>query len=430
MYAAYGARAPGTAFPAYQYTKGGLPHKPVMALRQSPGARFCRQERGIFMDLYLDCGNGISGDMTLAALVHLGLDPAPLAAALARAGVDCRIEAWLETRAGGPGRRVDVSWEDGQPLRHPADIAAIFNRLELGGTALRRALAVLEALTLAEAEAHQIAPERVHFHEVGAIDTLVDIAGACWGLEQLGVGRVTAAPLPWFSGTMECAHGLIPLPSPAALWLMRGKPVRPTSAREELVTPTGAALVHVLVDEFSDGPQGVLTALGTGYGSRPAPAGLRAWLVEPVAESVSHAQGGLEQVLQLETHLDHLSGEELGLALTALTALPETLDVLWLPGIGKKNRPAGLLRVLCHPADGESVSLAVLRHTHSLGLRRQRLERLVLPREAAGLIRAGETLEAKAYTLEGQRYVRVEADAVKAAAARLGVGAPALRFRE
>ena len=148
------------------------------------------------------------------------------------------------------------------------------------------------------------------------------------------------------------------------------------------------------------------------------------------AYRVLHAQGGLEQVLQLETHLDHLSGEELGLALTALTALPETLDVLWLPGIGKKNRPAGLLRVLCRPADGESVSLAILRHTHSLGLRRQRLERLALPREAAGLHRAGETLEAKAYTLEGRRYVRAEADAVKAAAARLGVGAPALRFGE
>ncbi|MGE9984551.1 LarC family nickel insertion protein [Desulfovibrio sp. SGI.169] len=382
------------------------------------------------MDMYLDCGNGISGDMTLAALVHLGLNLAPLTAALARAGVDCRIEARPETRGGGPGRRVDVSWDDGQPLRHPADIAAILNRLEVGDTARRRALAVLEALTLAEAEAHQIAPEEVHFHEVGAVDTLVDIIGVCWGLEQLGAGRVTASPLPWFSGTVECAHGLIPLPAPACAWLMRGKPVWPTGAREELVTPTGAALTHVLVDEFTDGPQGVPIALGTGYGSRPASAGLRVWLVEPVAESVPHARGGLEHVLQLESHLDHLSGEELGLAITALAALPETLDVLWLPGIGKKNRPAGLLRVLCRPQDGESVSLAVLRHTHSLGLRRQRLERLVLPREAAGLSRAGETLEAKAYTLEGRRYVRAEADAVRAAAARLGVGAPALRFGE
>ncbi|EGW51292.1 hypothetical protein HMPREF1022_01771 [Desulfovibrio sp. 6_1_46AFAA] len=381
------------------------------------------------MDLYLDCGNGISGDMTLAALVHLGLDIAPLASALARAGVNCRIETWPETRVGGPGRRVDVSWDEVQPLRHPADIAAVFAVLDMGGAARQRALAVLEALTLAEAEAHQIPPEEVHFHEVGAIDTLVDIAGACWGLEQLGVRRVTASPLPWFSGTVQCAHGLIPLPAPAAAWLMRGKPVRPTDAREELVTPTGAALVHVLVDEFTDGPQGVLCALGTGYGSRPAPGGLRAWLAEPAPEAVSHARGGREQVLQLETHLDHLSGEELGMALTALAASPEVLDVLWLPGIGKKNRPAGLLRVLCRPEDEEGVSLGVLRHTHSLGLRRQCLERLVLPREAAELIDAGERLEAKAYILEGRRYVRAEAEAVKSASARLGVGAPALRFK-
>lgn len=381
------------------------------------------------MDLYLDCGNGISGDMTLAALVHLGLDIAPLASVLARAGVNCRIETWPETRVGGPGRRVDVSWDEVQPLRHPADIAAVFAVLDMGGAARQRALAVLEALTLAEAEAHQIPPEEVHFHEVGAIDTLVDIAGACWGLEQLGVRRVTASPLPWFSGMVQCAHGLIPLPAPAAAWLMRGKPVRPTDAREELVTPTGAALVHVLVDEFTDGPLGVLRALGTGYGSRPAPGGLRAWLAEPAPEAVSHARGGREQVLQLETHLDHLSGEELGMALTALAASPEVLDVLWLPGIGKKNRPAGLLRVLCRPEDEEGVSLGVLRHTHSLGLRRQCLERLVLPREAAELIDAGERLEAKAYILEGRRYVRAEAEAVKSAAARLGVGAPALRFK-
>ena len=374
------------------------------------------------MDLYLDCGNGISGDMTLAALVHLGLDIAPLASALARAGVNCRIETWPETRVGGPGRRVDVSWDEVQPLRHPADIAAVFAVLDMGGAARQRALAVLEALTLAEAEAHQIPPEEVHFHEVGAIDTLVDIAGACWGLEQLGVRRVTASPLPWFSGMVQCAHGLIPLPAPAAAWLMRGKPVRPTDAREELVTPTGAALVHVLVDEFTDGPLGVLRALGTGYGSRPARA-------EPAPEAVSHARGGREQVLQLETHLDHLSGEELGMALTALAASPEVLDVLWLPGIGKKNRPAGLLRVLCRPEDEEGVSLGVLRHTHSLGLRRQCLERLVLPREAAELIDAGERLEAKAYILEGRRYVRAEAEAVKSASARLGVGAPALRFK-
>ncbi|MDR3361603.1 MAG: LarC family nickel insertion protein [Desulfovibrio sp.] len=383
------------------------------------------------MRLYLDCGHGISGDMTLAALNHLGVDLTPFEEILARAGIVCRISARAEIRAGGPGRRVDVTWEDEQPLRHPSDIAAILQKLAVSEAARDKALDVLEALTQAEAHAHGISAEEVHFHEVGAIDTLADIAGVCWALETLGVSEVTASPLPWFSGSAQCAHGLIPLPAPATAYLMRGKPVRTAAppANEELVTPTGAALLHVLAESFADGPEGVLTAVGTGYGARPAPAGLRALLFESVPARVSHQCGGHEQVLQLETHLDHLTGEELGMALTALNALPQVLDALWLPGVGKKNRPAGLLRVLCAPCDGDAVSLAVLRHTHTLGLRRQRLERVVLPREAAVCEQGGATLAAKAYTLEGARYTRPEADSVREEAERLGVGAPALRFR-
>ena len=215
--------------------------------------------------LFLDCSHGMSGDMTLASLAHLGVDLSPLPGLLAQAGVACRLEVWQEERGGGPGCRVEVSWEaEGQPLRHPADIAAIFAAVPVSDRVRHKALAVLEALTLAEAEAHGIAPEEVHFHEVGAVDTLVDILGACWALDQLGVERVTACALPWFGGSITCAHGEIPLPAPATANLMRGLPVHPTDAKTELVTPTGAALARVLVDEFVDGPAGRLLALGTG----------------------------------------------------------------------------------------------------------------------------------------------------------------------
>ena len=143
---------------------------------------------GADMFLYLDCSGGISGDMTLAALAHLGVDYAPLAAALARADVDCRIDARGETRPGGPGQMVAVSWNaEGQPLRHPADIAAIFERVEVSPGVRSRALTALTALPEAEAHAHQIAPAEVHFHEVGAIDTLVDILGAANAVEALSV---------------------------------------------------------------------------------------------------------------------------------------------------------------------------------------------------------------------------------------------------
>ncbi|MDD4701279.1 MAG: LarC family nickel insertion protein [Desulfovibrio sp.] len=380
------------------------------------------------MEVYLDCGGGISGDMTLAALAHLGVDFFPLTAALEKAGVACQLELRDEVRAAGPGRRADVHWrQEAQPLRHPADIAAIFKSVDVPCPVRDRALAVLDALTQAEAYAHQIPPEQVHFHEVGAVDTLVDILGVCYGLEQLGVRRITASFLPWFSGSIECAHGRIPLPAPATAWLLQGKPVYETDARQELITPTGAALLHALVDEFTGAPRGTLAAMGTGFGSRPAASGLRIWLLQ-TPTLADHRHGGRELVSQLETHLDHLTGEELGQALTALAHMPEVLDVLWLPGTGKKNRPSGLLRVLCLVEHEDVAEHAVLRHTHTLGIRRQRLERLVSPRSAATVQIAGHHMPAKQYEVEGRSYVRPEADAVAQAAHEDGLGAPALRL--
>ncbi len=388
------------------------------------------------MQLYLDLSGGVSGDMTLGALAHLGLDLSALQGLLKNIGIDCTIACREERRAGGPGRRVDVSWPATQPLRHPADIAGLISRLDMGGMAKEKALAVLDGLTRAEAAVHNVLPEHVHFHEVGAVDTLVDIAGACWGLEKLGIDRVTASPFPWFTGHVECAHGRIPLPAPAAARLMQGKPVRPSSSQEELVTPTGAALVHVLVDEFLEGgPCGRLAALGTGYGSRPSPTGLRAWLYEPAGDEGSGRRGtdGFgqfvhEQIVQLETHIDHLTGEEIGAALTALTADDCVLDALWLAGIGKKNRPAGLMRVLCLPRNENAVMRLLFRHTHTLGIRRHLLDRVVLPRRATEKGVGDEMLQAKEYVLEGQGYLRAEADALAASACERGVGMPALRF--
>ena len=379
------------------------------------------------MEMYWDCANGISGDMTLAALAHLGVNFGPLTAHLAQVGVACVVECREENRAGGPGFRADVRWQaEEQPLRHPADIAAIFRRVTVAERVRERALAVLDALAQAEAQAHRIPVEKVHFHEVGAVDTLVDILGVCWGLEELGVERVTASPLPWFGGSIDCAHGRIPLPAPATACLMQGKPVRPSDAQTELVTPTGAALVHALVDNFADGPQGRLGRLGTGYGSRPAPAGLRIWEVDAAGDA--QTCGGREEVCQLECHLDHLSGEELGQAIEALAASPAVLDVLWLAGTGKKNRPSGALRVLCLPAAQEEALRLVFRHTHSLGVRIQPMRRAVLPRTGDVVNCGGERLPAKRYELEGRVYVRAEADALGRCAAGQGLGLPALRF--
>jgi len=377
------------------------------------------------MLLYFDCRAGISGDMALASLAHLGVDFKPLQEMFHAIGIACTLELTPEVRAAGPGMRADVRWEDAQPLRHPADLARIIRQLPLEDFVRDRALAVVDALAQAEAHAHASAVEDVHFHEVGAIDTLVDIVGAAWGLHQLGVTQILASPLPWFSGTVECEHGTLPLPAPATAYLMRNKPCFPSSATEELITPTGAAIIHVLAQNHAQSPPaGTPLALGTGYGSRPAPTGLRAWLIRLPTEET------LEQVTLLETHIDHLSGEDLGSAITALgTSDPAPLDVLWLPGVTKKNRPGGCLRVLCLPEHAQALTTTLFRHTHSLGIRRQQLERVVLPRAAATLQGPAGPLRAKSYQLEGQEYIRPEQEALDDDARKIGLGTLGVRLK-
>ncbi len=383
------------------------------------------------MYIYCDCEAGISGDMFLGALCHLGLDLAPLQKILHQAGIECSIEHWQECRAAGPGHRVDVSWPSEQPLRHPHDIAKIFHDVDISPWVREKALAILDALTQAEAHAHAIPPEQVHFHEVGAIDTVVDILGAVWGLEQLGVQKVLSSALPWFTGTIECEHGLLPLPAPATAFLLMEKPVchtwdaHPWLSKSELVTPTGAALIHVLGESFGQSPTGIRQKLGTGYGSRKAPVGLRLWLMQD-------AENTQENIVQLESNLDHLTGEELGAAITALSALPEVLDVLWLSGIGKKNRPHGLLRVLCHAEHKDMIESAFFRHTHTLGIRHSLLTRSILPRKE-GLINLEahdiSAVPAKEYSMDGHTWLRPESDSLQKHAASLDMGMPGLRIQ-
>ncbi len=381
--------------------------------------------------LYAQCQYGISGDMFLAALCHLGLELKPLEKLLHEAGVQCSIDTWQENRAAGPGYRVDVQWPEAQPLRHPADIANIWQRMNISEHVREQAMLVLDGLTLAEAHAHSIPPEQVHFHEVGAVDTLVDILGAAWGMEQLGIEKLICSPLPWFSGTVECEHGIIPLPAPATAYLLQNKPTFPTNATSELITPTGAALVHGLCDDFAQGPNGTLLRMGTGYGSRPAPTGLRLWLVKTEQGIKDGYEVKEEYITQLETHIDHLTGEELGSAITSLSTMPEVVDVLCLSGTGKKNRPATLLRVLCLPQHVEAVRMALFTQTHTLGIRVQQISRWILPRTPDTVTlhnHGGNIVNAKAYSLNGDTWLRPEYEALSTLAKEKDCGVPAFRI--
>ncbi len=398
------------------------------------------------MQLHLDTTFGFDGMALVGALAHLGVDMRPILEALQGFDLPCRLQG-VQRGPAGPGFRL-VPVKEALPSDGlwPANgLSAALEALPLPPTARKQAETALHLLLEAQAQAHGVRPEGLAFAAGEGVAVLLSLAAACWGLElarkALGITRITAAPLPWQSGMLRSSQGACPLPSPATALLLRGLPLRKADESPEtsgeLLPADGAALAHVLPDAF-DTPEGTVRGLGTGYRPTTEDAWLRIWLVEEetTEEESPDAQrtGGDEQIAQLETHLDHLTGEELGLALEILAAMPEVLDVLWLPGLGKKSRPSGVLRVLCAPRHREAVTAAVLRHTHTLGVRHCLLQRTVLPR-GAGRCPAGQALSqdglilpAKLYRLEGRDYARPEADAVREAASTLGVGAPALRM--
>jgi uncharacterized protein (TIGR00299 family) protein len=381
--------------------------------------------------LHLDLTSGLGGDMLLAALADLGLDLAPFAALLDRAGLPIAISAPEQSVRGIGGRRLDLAFPPDQPLRHLHDLTGIVDRLELSPAVRDRAKAALARLAEAEAAVHCVPLDHVHFHEVGALDTLVDVVGAIWGIEALGVDEVRASALPWFGGFVDCDHGRIPLPAPATVKLLQGKPVFPTDIKAELVTPTGALLVDRLVDRFDAGPEGVVLATGTGYGTLDIPGhynGLRAVLCETAEGSAGpHGEGErVERVWVLEANVDHLTGEELGAFFGAL--LDEgALDVAFAPAVMKKNRPGGMLQVICRAGDLARVQAAFFRHSLTLGLRRTLAERVVLPRRPATLQTPWGEVAAKQTLLDGHAVTRPEHDALLALARKTGRSVPELR---
>jgi uncharacterized protein (TIGR00299 family) protein len=373
-------------------------------------------------ELHLDCSSGISGDMLLGVLADLGVDFAPLVRDFAQAGVDVIITATREHDHGMAGMRVRVEAPGAQPLRHLPELESIVSRLPVSDEVRARSMRALGRLAEAEARVHGCSVEAVHFHEIGAVDTLVDVVGAFWGLERLGVSRVTCTELPWFSGTVSCAHGVMPLPAPATVELLRGKPVYPTDITGEIITPTGALLVDQMVSSFQSGPKGMLDQCGLGLGSMKLKIvnGLRAFLIRKLPPD-------REKITVLETNIDHLTGEELGHALAELSTAG-ALDVIFLPGVMKKNRPGGLLQVLCRVEDQNRLCDLIFAQTMTLGVRMTETVRTVLPRSTAVRPSPWGEMEAKRMELDGEEYSRPEFEALKALAAKTGKSVAQLRY--
>ena len=327
---------------------------------------------------YLDCQSGIAGDMTLAALVDAGVDLAAVNAGIASLGLsNCRLVANEVKRCGFRATHITVEHDPEHAHRHLHHITDMIDRGALTDRQKDIAKRCFTRLGEAEAKVHGTTLRKVHFHEVGAVDSIADLVGSAIAWDLLGVDRIVCSHVPTGSGYIEIDHGRVSLPAPATAELLRGIPLAESPVRGELTTPTGAAIVATLVDEFGPVPAMKIGTIGYGAGTKDfkeAPNILR--LI--VGESVQPLAG--DQVWVVETNLDDTTGEIIGHATTKLWEAG-ALDVYTTAIQMKKNRPGVTLTVLCQAALIDKIERIVFRETSTLGVRRWPVSRHKLERK-------------------------------------------------
>ena len=404
----------------------------------NPADREYSRQQGENMKIaYFDCFSGISGDMTLGALVDVGVEPGALRAELSKLKLDAEFSLDFEkaskhhiTGTRAIVRTTETTRDDGNrtaessegadahthshdhahdtnhhahhehgPSRQLSDIFALLEDSDLETPIIDRAKRIFDRLAEAEAKVHNTSKDRIHLHEVSGIDSIVDIVGCVIGLSLLGIEEIYASPLALGGGFVRCAHGLMPVPVPGTMELLRGVEVRQTEIRKELVTPTGAAIITTLARGFGSMPEMVIHQVGYGAGTRDLeeqPNLLRICLGEKKASSLES-----DQVYLIETNLDDMSPEIAGY-LTELLFEKGALDVFLTSILMKKGRPATKLSLLAAPDLRESLIQVVLRETTTFGLRCHVVERSKLARDFIEVRTRWGTVRAKRGYMDGE----------------------------
>lgn len=370
------------------------------------------------MIAYLDCSTGVSGDKVLGALVGAGFDAARLRDALASMGLSqVRVATTERSSAGVSGTGIAVT-ESGAPRRHWRELRGLLATADVPGAVREHALAALGALAEAEAEVHGVAVDDVHFHEIGAADTIADVLGVALGLHDLGITGLVASPVAVGNGTVMTEHGELPVPAPATALLLRGVPVVPGAAGGELTTPTGAALLATFAMGFGLMPPMTLRRVGVGVGTRElgTPNVCRLLVGESDVPEPGH-----DDVVVLETNIDHLTPEELAVAAERLRDAG-SLDVWQTPVVMKKGRAGTLLSALATAAEAPRLAERMIAETGSLGVRMIAAERRLVDRDVAEIATSLGTARFKtAWLPDTGRVLRVESDDATRIAAEHGM---------
>ena len=332
--------------------------------------------------LYYDCFAGISGDMNLGALLDLGVDASYLECELKKLNIKgFHLEITSDLRRGISGTKATVVVEDpdNEKHRHLRHVEEIINNSTLSDNVKTNSLKIFKLIAFAEAKVHQIEVERVHFHEVGALDSIADIVGAAICLEYLKVDKVLSSPIQLGGGTVKCAHGIMPVPAPATALIVENIPVKTGLVQHEATTPTGAAILAATVDEFTSEINFPITKTAYGIGQRDVsevPNVLRVYLSETETMASDLKE---ESATMVECNIDDMNPERYEFIMDRLFEAGAA-DAWLTPIIMKKSRPANQLSVLCSSDKANKIKAIIFSHSTSIGLREYTVKKSVLPR--------------------------------------------------
>ncbi len=361
--------------------------------------------------LYFDCFSGISGDMTIGALLDLGIDPEFLQDRLNSLNLEgYQLEICRKQVKGISGTDFDVRLTEHHHHHHDHshhhhehrnfnDIETIIEKADLDSETRELSRSIFLSVAKAEAKVHGKSIEEVHFHEVGAIDSIIDIVGAAVCLNALKPDKIYASPLHLGSGTIKCAHGILPVPAPATVEILEDTPVYSSGVVGELVTPTGAAIIKTIADEFGSMP--TMTVKKSGYGCGKKDFGIPNLLRVVMGEADTRTDLVKEDLVMLETNIDDMNPEIYSHLIPRLLE-QGALDAFLSNIIMKKGRPGILLNVLCKPHHVDFIAETLFHETTTLGIRKLPMERLSLERKTVSLETSWGTLEIKAAYKNGE----------------------------
>lgn len=359
-------------------------------------------------ELYLNMTSGISGDMTLAMLISLGADKDKISNILSKI-LNQKVELCLETvwRQAVACNKLNIKCSiEGEPFRHFSDIKKMIESAECKESVKANAIKSFEIIAEAESKVHGIDIEEVHFHEIGAVDTIIDLLGVSIALDDLGIEKISSNIVPLGTGFINAAHGLMPLPAPATLKILHNIPVNKLDVEGELVTPTGAAILKTYVSDFTNLYTGKIIQDSYATGEKEFNG------VANMLQGIILENGYSDEIIQISTNIDDMTGEHLGFLYEKLME-QKALDVTFIPAFMKKNRPAYIVNIILSEKDKENIIYTLFRYSSTIGMRIEKMNRITMTRKIVEKEVLGEKIRIKEITYQDIKRCSPEYEDIK-----------------